>query len=32
MGVYPIHVFLRGERIVENNEFTGSESMGKMII
>lgn len=32
MGVYPVHVFLRGERIVENNEFTGNEGMGNMVI
>ncbi len=31
-GIYPLHVFLRGERIVENNEFVGGESMGKMVL
>ena len=31
-GIYPLHVFLRGEIIVENGEFAGSEGMGDMIL
>ena len=31
-GIYPTHVFLRGEMIVENGEFTGSKGMGDMIL
>ena len=30
-GIYPSHVFLRGEMIVENGEFAGGEGMGEMI-
>ncbi|OYT59549.1 hypothetical protein B6U81_05920 [Thermoplasmatales archaeon ex4484_30] len=30
-GVYPSHFWLRGERIIEEGEFTGFKSMGKMI-
>ncbi len=32
MGVYPSHVFLGGEMIVENGEFTGGEGMGDMVL
>lgn len=31
-GIYPSHFWLRGERIIEEGEFTGFKSMGKMIL
>jgi len=31
-AIYPSYVFLRGEIIVENGEFAGSEGMGDMIL
>ena len=31
-GIYPSHFWLRGERIIEEGEFTGSEGTGKMIL
>lgn len=30
-GIYPSHVWLRGERIIGDGEFTASEGIGKMI-
>ena len=30
-GVYPFHFWLRGERIIEEGEFTGIEGIGKMV-
>lgn len=30
--IYPLHVYLRGEKIVENGEFIGNAGEGKMIV